>query len=215
MQLYCLARPLGKLAQPCAEVLACSAPAGADVLCCLAGMFPLCLLAFLRCSPQSCTALPLLMEVCWAAPLGSAGVLCMHLSLHTCRLNTAKGHGSITELHLPHSTAPPSPPHRSVYWLFPVKQVFLLHSILLYRFLRAPSHISTLLPFSSLSLAPCLWMALVDTAEISRVCFVSPVPRFRFFLLIEGQHMCSIPLQCLPRSLVLPAPSLATSLART
>lgn len=119
MQLYCLARPLGKLAQPCAEVLACSAPAGADVLCCLAGMFPLCLLAFLRCSPQSCTALPLLMEVCWAAPLGSAGVLCMHLSLHTCRLNTAKGHGSITELHLPHSTAPPSPPHRSVYWALP------------------------------------------------------------------------------------------------
>lgn len=113
-----LARHLGKLARPCAEILASSAPAG-DALCCLAGMFSLCLLAFLRCSSQSCTALPLVMEICWAAPLGSAGVLCMQLSLHTCRLNTPEGHGSITKLHPPHSWALPSPPHRLVYCALP------------------------------------------------------------------------------------------------
>lgn len=69
-------------------------------------------------------------------------------------------------------------PHTDQYTvLFLVKQVFLLRSILLYRFLLASTHISTLHPFSSLSLAPCPWMALVDTPEISHVQILSAYRR--------------------------------------
>lgn len=88
--------PRRLLAQPCAapsEVLACSAPAGTDVLRWPASTFPLQLPAFPR-----CCSLPLVMTGSCAeqaAPLGSAGVLWRYLLLHRCRSNTedtAKGH---------------------------------------------------------------------------------------------------------------------------
>lgn len=115
MQPYRLPGPLGSWHSPVLK----SWPAQHQLALLSCAVWLACSLHASWLSPDAFPRAPLTMEICWAALLSSAGVLCMHLSLPACRLNTAKRHRSITRLHLPHSLALPSPPHRPLYCALP------------------------------------------------------------------------------------------------
>lgn len=107
----------------------------------------------------------------------SAGVLWRYLSLHSCKSTRGHSQGTQMELHPPHSMPPPGPLDRPGQRCpLPSKAGLpsLLHSP--FSFLTCSNHIFTLHPFSSLSLAPCPGMALLDTAEISCMFYLSWLP---------------------------------------
>lgn len=177
MQPSRLLGPRVMLAQHCtapSEVLRCSAPAGADSCAVQLACSRLHLPAFPRCCPLGYRALLLVMEAFWAE---SRRCWCaLELPVTACVDETqraqAKGHRSIMELHPPGSTPPPGTLHRPVYHCALPSEAglpSLQHPP--DPFSLAATHTFTLHPFSSCS----PWMALVETAEISHVCFVSPV----------------------------------------